>query len=343
MIDDAAENGGFSLFQIALNVSDLAASLRFFSETFGFANGGAQAGWGDGMRLQGLSPAGQTLLWWLVAGGRRTQVELFHHTGPTQRPQPADWSPVDHGWVRLGIAVTKFDQVIERLKAQDIPIMGLTADDGGNRRAAFRDRFSGIIIEVLEDAPGLIGYPRERVHGIDPVLLYATSSVGNLEDARTFYGDIIGLPLLPLEHLHSASHENLWGLSDSRRSGFVAQVGDGFLEIVQYAYPSGKPRRHDYCCSDQGMMNVGLFTRETQTLQCVIDALDAEGRPPHSLNIGPGILGTYILDQGREVELFSCPPEVEPMIGLNPAMPFLAVEPEQTDASTGIKIIQRFE
>ena len=107
-MSDGRMNGGFELFQVGLNASDLAASLRFYAEIFGFANAGGQAGWGPGMALQGLEAGGQTLIWWMVGRQKRVQFELFHHTGPTQRPQPADWSPTDHGWVRIGLVVSDF-------------------------------------------------------------------------------------------------------------------------------------------------------------------------------------------------------------------------------------------
>lgn len=335
--------GLFSLFQVGLNVADMAAALRFYAEVFGFANGGGQSGWGPGMRLQGLEPEGQALVWWMVAALPRTQLELFHHTGPVQRPQPSDWTPCDHGWVRFGIAVTCHDQVLARLAERGVPILGAAGDGiSKGRRFAFRDPNSGVIVEVLEDHQDLPGSPLERVHGLDPAILYATLSVENIGEARHFFGDIIGLSLLPLDSLHRPEHEMLWGLGAAERTGFVAKAGASFIEVVEYTQPRGKQKRPDYRFSDQGIMNVGLFTRAPQTVQAVIDQLDAEERPPRSLITGPGILGTYVLEAGREVEFFSCPEHIEPYLGFTPVGPFLGVDMPDADPDAGIRIIQRF-
>jgi catechol 2,3-dioxygenase-like lactoylglutathione lyase family enzyme len=339
---DDMQQAEFELFQVGLNTSDMAASLRFYAEVFGFANGGGQAGWGEGMRLQGLEPAGQALVWWMVAAQPRMQFELFHHTGPVQRPQPSDWSPADHGWVRIGLSVNRFDHVLNRLNGAGIALLGRTTSASGPRRIALRDPFTRIVIEVWEDGPGVPGYPRERVHGLDPAILYATSSVADLSAARRFYGEIVGLRILPLEKLHRPEDEALWGLPGARRQGFLAAAGDAVLEVVEYESPRGKPKRSDYRFSDQGIMNVALFARSTQTIQAVIDRLDAEKRPPRSLIVGAQMLGTYVLERDREVELTSFPPEMEPFIGFQP-MPFLGVAPEGIPAAEGIRIVHRLD
>lgn len=329
----------FSFFQVGLNVRDMAAALRFYSEVFGFANGGGQAGWGHGMRLQGLEPSGQALIWWMVAGGRYTQLELFHHTGPDQRPQPADWSPADLGWVRMGIAVSRFDRVIERLRDRDIAV-ALSSPAEPLRRGIFRDPQSRIFVEVLEDGPLLPGHPFERAHGLDPIMLYATASVADLTDAQNFYGKIMGLPLEPLEVLHDPRHEALWGLDGAERSGFVARTPTGLIEVVEYARPEGRAKAPDYRFSDQGIMNIGFLGTEPQDVQNVIDQLDAENRPPHTLITGPGTLGTYVLEPGREVEFFSCPAEIMPHLGFTP-IGFLGVDPEDGAEGAAIRIVHR--
>ena len=95
----------FSFSQIALNTIDLGATVRFYSEVFGYANAGGQVGWGDVMKVQGLHPDGQTVVWWLVGKHPRIQFEIFHHTGPLLRKKPDDWSPADLGGVRSGGAL----------------------------------------------------------------------------------------------------------------------------------------------------------------------------------------------------------------------------------------------
>ena len=65
-------------------------------------------------------------------------------------------------------------------------------------------------------------------------------------------------------------------------------------------------------------MNIGLSCRDTARVQGIIDRLDAEGRGPEWLTLGERILGVYINDPNREIELLACPAEVEPFLGFTP-------------------------
>ena len=66
---------------------------------------------------------------------------------------------------------------------------------------------------------------------------------------------------------------------------------------------------------DQGIMNIALGSRDTGAIQRVFDRLDAEHCGPKVTMSAPGMLGTYINDAEREVELFSCPPEADAVLG----------------------------
>ena len=315
---------GFQLFQVAFNTCDLAGTLRLYADVFGFANGGAQLGWGDVRKIQDLDTDGQNVAWWLVAAQPRMQLEVFSFSGPPSRPQPSDWSPADLGWVRTGIVVADFDRVLEGLARVRVRTLTPVSGGPGSRRVAMRDPHVGIIVEIIEDGPTVIGHPRERLHGLDPVVLYATHSVNDLADARHFYENILGLRILPLEGLHAPEHEALWGLAGAQRDGFVVQAGDGYLEVVSYVNPRGRWKRPDYRLSDQGIMNVGLLTRDTALVQNVIDRLDADGKPTSTLVVGgEQLLGTYVNHHGREVEIVASPEEADAAIGLIPTMPFV--------------------
>lgn len=54
------------IVQIGLNTSDVAASLRFYAEAFGFRNGGGQGLWGNTIQVQGLSAEDSAMMWWMV-------------------------------------------------------------------------------------------------------------------------------------------------------------------------------------------------------------------------------------------------------------------------------------
>jgi len=307
----------FAFIQIGLNTVDLGATVRFYAEVFGFANAGGQVGWGDTMKVQGLDSDGQTIVWWLFGRHPRIQFEIFHHTEPTTRPMPADWSPADHGWVRYGIAVSDFGGVLERLDARGIAPIAGQVETSGNRRIAIRDPWAGIVIEIWENGPGLeVDWPFER-NEADPQVLYVTASVSDLAAARDYYTRILGFETTPLELLHAPGDEALWGLGGAQREGFLVKADHGFLEIVEYSSPRGRSRPADHRLSDQGIMNVGLSTRSEAAVEAVLDKLDAEGKGPRWLTLGPGILGCYINEPDREIELLACPAEVEQAFGFN--------------------------
>jgi catechol 2,3-dioxygenase-like lactoylglutathione lyase family enzyme len=201
------------------------------------------------------------------------------------------------------------------------PIGGMTTTKG-LRRFAVRDPFCGIIVEVWEDGAGLPVAQPPRDYDYDPLILYVTHSVSDIEAARRYYSEILRLPLKPLETLHAEADEALWGLPGATRKGFVVDGGDGLLEVVEYVTPRGRPKRDGWRLSDQGIMNVAFVGASIEAIQGVIDRLDAEGNSPGWLIRGPGVLGTYVTQRDREVEMLHCPDEFGKALGYEPLGPF---------------------
>jgi catechol 2,3-dioxygenase-like lactoylglutathione lyase family enzyme len=320
--------------QLALCSSDLPASLRFYAEVFGFANGGGQGLWGEIMRVQGLSPEARAMMWWMVGRQAFCQLEFFHHTQPVQRPLPSDWRPCDIGWTRFGLSVTDFERTLERLKDWGVALLAEPRETARGPRAAFRDPWVGAVVEVMGETAALPGGIRERHFELEPAIIYVASSVSDLDAARFFYGTQLRLELVPLEVLHDPDDEAIWGLEGARRDGFVARAGDAFLEVLQYLQPAGRPAAADRCNADQGIMNIALGSRNNQAVRDVIARLDAEGRGPRVQFAGEGMLGTYVLDAEREVELFSGPAENDAALGFAPAGDFIGVPRADRSALT---------
>ena len=312
------------MMQVALNSSDLPGSLRLFSEVFGFANAGAQAGWGEMMRIQGFEPSARMLVWWMVGRQQSMQLEIFHHVEPAQRPLPADWTPADHGWTRFGIGVPDFDKTLAALAAAGVKTITGPAGSPGRRRVAFRDPHAGVVIEIIEEHDGLSPGVRRRHFDLEPFIVYAAVSVSDLDRSRDFFGRIVGLPLID-NHLHAPEDEALWGLAGGERESFLADTGDMLIEVVEYRQPRGRRKRADYRLSDQGIMNIALRSTEKARVQAIIDRTLAEDRSAITAIVsGEAALGTYIQATDRELELVAASLDADPWMGLVPASPLFA-------------------
>ncbi len=312
------------IMQVALNSSDLPGSLRLFSEVFGFANAGSQAGWGAMMRIQGLGDDARMLVWWMVGRQQSMQLEIFTHIEPAQRPLRADWTPADHGWIRFGIGVPDFDGTLAALARAGVSTITAPTGEPGSRRVAFRDPYAGIVIEIIEENDALSPGIRHRHFDLDPFIVYAAVSVADLEASRDFFGRVVGLPLSD-NHLHRPEDEALWGLADAERTSFLADTGGMLIEVVEYITPRGRPKPADYRVSDQGMMNIALRSTEKPRVQGIIDRTLAEDRTAITAIVsGDAALGTYIQAPDRELELVAASLDADPWMGLVPAGPLFA-------------------
>jgi len=296
--------------QIGMNSSDIPASLRLYSEAFGFRNAGGQGLWGETIRVHGLSADDTALMWWMIGDQDFFQLEFFHHTSPGQRPMPADWRPCDCGWVRFCIAVPDLDRSRNALERRGVPLLG-SAEGPAGKRMAFRDPQVGVIVEVVEDR-GRAG----------PAFRSATSSVSDLEGARAYYRDTLGLPVRPLEEVRDAGDEALWGLAGARRKGFAVTIGDRSLEIVQYEDPVGRKRPADFCIADQGIMNVAIISRSPEEIEGMFARLAQAGYASPAMMRAEGIVAGYIVDAERELELAAIPEEMDRFVGFEYTQPF---------------------
>jgi catechol 2,3-dioxygenase-like lactoylglutathione lyase family enzyme len=323
------------LCQIALCTADLPQSLRLYTEVFGFADAGTRVLWGPRIaQIQQLGDDCAFTIQWLVGRQDLVQLELFNHTVPPQRERIAERGPADLGWVRWGLTVPDFDAALDRLRGFEVEPFAEPVAVDGLRRYAFLDPFVGCVVEVLEEGPSLPGGIRPRHYDLAPALVYATLSVSDLDAARRFYLDGIGLAEEPLDVLHTPELEALWGLDAARREGFTARAGDAWLEIVRYDDPAPRPFAEDRLLSDQGFMNVAVGWRDGAALGAVYDRLIADGytaNSPAPRTAG----GTYVNDGlGTTVELLVAPREFDAGFGFAP-QPLFRREPSWPRATVG--------
>lgn len=296
--------------QFGLNTTDMAATLRLYSESFGFRNAGGQGIWGETIKIQGLAPDSRAVMWWLLGTQPFFQFEIFQHSKPEPRLRPDDWRPCDHGWVRFGIGVPNYDAALAGLDEFGIALLG-QAGTAGARKSAFYDPFIGAVVE-LRETPGADG----------PMVIYGAASVADLEGARDFYGNVVGLELGALEELHQPEDEALWGLAGAQREGFTAKAGDVSLEIVRYDDPAGRPRRADHRASDQSFFNVAFGSREIGEVADALARLRAAGIEQMNVLEKEGILSAYVNQAERESEFSLILPELDAILGFEPQADF---------------------
>jgi catechol 2,3-dioxygenase-like lactoylglutathione lyase family enzyme len=137
-------------------------------------------------QIQALGDDCAFVLWWLVGRQDLVQLEFFHHTTPRQRAT-ADRAPNDLGWSRFGITVPDFGPALERLGALGVELLCEPIVHEGLRRACFRDPYTGVIVEVLEEGTATPGGIRPRFYDLVPAVVYAAISVPDLTEARRFF------------------------------------------------------------------------------------------------------------------------------------------------------------
>jgi catechol 2,3-dioxygenase-like lactoylglutathione lyase family enzyme len=312
--------------QLALCTSDVVATVGRYTTALGFADAGGRAFWGERISdLQELAePDARCLVWWLVGRQDLVQLELFHHTKPVQRPLPEGWRPCDLGWVRFGIAVPDFDQAVAAVAATGVAFLSEPLAQDGLRRVCFRDPELGVVVELMEEGPSLPGGVRPRHFDLVPALVYATLSVADLDRARAFLVDTVGLVEERQTVLHGPQLERLWGLDGATRETFVARGGDVYVEVVRYDEPIGA-EPGDRRLSDQGIMNVAVGWREREPLEALAERLVGAGYPLSAELPPPPAGATYLRDdQGNSLEILAVPREFDPVYGFVPVPQFQA-------------------
>jgi len=293
--------------QVAFCTSNLPRSIELYSRALGFDDAGGQAFTGKLLaRVQGLGDSAATVVWWLVGPQEFFQVELFAHTEPQQRNLPDGWRPSDLGWVRWGVAVADLDAVVVGLANCGIELITEPLVELDCRRVCFRDPWTKVIVEVIErgDADPC------------PAVIYGTVSVPDLDRARAFYIEAVGLAEYVGPALHGPEHETLWGLPGAKSSSFVVDGGGILLEVVRYDDPVGRPMPADYRLSDQGFMHMAVGVRDMGDLKVIAARIESYGyRLTNPLQPGSSG-GTYVVDgDDLTLEIIAVPVEFESQYG----------------------------
>jgi catechol 2,3-dioxygenase-like lactoylglutathione lyase family enzyme len=250
------------LSQIALSVTDLRRTQRWYREVLGLEPAGGTSLFAGPLAsmVQGVPRAASTC-WWLIDRQDFFQIELFEFRSPLVRPLRADRRPCDVGYTMVSVCVADLERALERAAAAGTRPLSDPLGAEGGRRACVRDP-EGVLIELMEDDPRATE-PRERPRpGLNAVTRSVTLSVSDLERSRRLFTEVLGLDVASAPSLHGPEHEALWGLEGAKRDSLELWADDILVELVQYSDPAGSPWPPGYRISDQGLLNIAFGFRE---------------------------------------------------------------------------------
>ena len=308
------------LSQIAVSVTDLRRTQRWYSEVLGLEpSGGTNLFAGPlAAMVQGVPRAASTC-WWLLDRQELFQLELFEFRTPLVRPLSRDWRPCDIGYTTVSFCVEDLDAALTRATAAGSAPLTAPLGAPGKRRACLRDP-EGVLIELMEEDPRG-PEPRQRPRpGLAAVARSVTLSVPDLERSGRFFGEILGLDTAADVALHGPEHEALWGLEGARRESLLLWADDFLVELVRYHDPVGRPWPPGYRISDQGIVNIAFGFRERTEFEaaherCLKAGFRGNGPP---LRLGAWSVVYVNDDQGFSVELLHVEPWYERQMGFRP-------------------------
>ncbi len=277
-----------NICQVALTVSDLPASIRFYSDLFGMKHvfGTSSFRGVYASRIQGLHEAASRCEW-LVDDRRFFQLELFKFESPVSRVfQETDESV---GYRRLSFEVPSLVEFETKTRCHG----WVAVPSAGRGRGLFLRDPDGIGIDVLE----------------------ASATAGKGSSCR-----LLGVRMVvaDLDRTIDTFQQGLGFELQSRRAKGSARLvlGDMWLDVAQPKEP--RPRPQDYRLSDIGIMNVALGFDQESDFESRYRQATAAGFTPNCNPVGKR--GTarcvYLNDpQQFSVEMLFCKPTLYGLVG----------------------------
>lgn len=308
------------LSQIALSVSDVRRSQRWYREVLGLEPGGGTNLFAGPLAsmVQGI-PRSASTCWWLVDRQDQFQVELFEFRSPLVRAMPPGWRPSDVGYSMMSFAVDDLDAALDRAREAGPEPLTDPVGAAGERRVCLRDP-DGVLVELTEHDPRApTERPRPRPE-IPAVARAVTLSVPDLERSRRFFVDVLGLAVAEDLELHGPEHEALWGLDGARSERACLWADDFVVELASYADPAPRPWPDGYRISDLGLLNIAFGFRDRARFDDAVRRCSQaafEGNAP-PLHLGPWSVIYVNDDQGFSVELLHVEPWYERQMGFRP-------------------------
>jgi catechol 2,3-dioxygenase-like lactoylglutathione lyase family enzyme len=293
-----------ALWHVALSVADLPRTHRWYAETLGlmYARGtslmaGPLISWTLGLR------GAATSCWWFNDRQDLFQLEVFELRSPIARALPAAWRPCDVGYTTLSFHVEDLDATLERAVRSGSPPLTAPLGPPGARRACVRDP-DGVLVELMEEDPRE-DPPRARPRPLVPATARSvTLSVADLERARRFFVEGLGLREAAGVRLHGPEHEALWGLEGAARDTVLLWAEDFLVELVHYREPRGAPRAESFRAGDRGLFHICFGSLDAAEYRAVLRRCRAVGWRGNSPAISSGLsAAVFVVAEGFTVEL----------------------------------------
>jgi catechol 2,3-dioxygenase-like lactoylglutathione lyase family enzyme len=247
-----------AVLSVGTTVSDLAASVRFFTDVLGFTADGPVAE---------LSGRPYELLHGVFGARTRTarlrlgheRLDLTEYLAPRGRPYPPDTRGNDRWFQHVAIITSDMDAAYARLRAHGVAhastgpqrLPDWNPGAGGIRAFYFRDP-DGHFLEILQFPPGK-GDPRWQARdalflGIDHTAIV----VDDTARALAFYRDGLGLTVAGQGENHGEEQEHLNNVFGARLRITTLRAGDGpGVELLHYLAPrTGRPAPLDLSAAD---------------------------------------------------------------------------------------------
>ncbi|MBT4521346.1 MAG: hypothetical protein HOC23_15205 [Halieaceae bacterium] len=281
-------------------------------------------------RIQGISPNPVETISWLVDQQDYFQLEFFQFYRPRSKPRPLDWRPCDIGYNMVGIFAPDFDRVLAQIAAVSDQPLPATTGDIGDRRICVQDPEDNWVEMMERD-------PIAQINGADtsvvrPELQCATRfmrvSVPDLLKTRDSFVNAMGLSVVEDFQLHSPEHEALWGLADANAKSVLLRSRNFLVELVEYQSHDPRPRAADYQICDQGLMNIAIGYRDSDSFNMAFKKAQDNGMIPNGNPVDTGLFRVmYVNDpQGFSVEMLYARKPLWSISGFNPGQPYVENE-----------------
>ena len=280
--------------RVGFTVSDLDASVKFFTEVLEFEKLSERELAGDAIEhLSGVFAA-RVRVARLRLGSE--EIELSEYLAPSSgRAFPPDSRANDLWFQHIAIVVSDMDAAYARLRAHRVQ----HASSGPQRLPDWNPNAGGIEAFYFRDADGhfleLIHFPRGKGNprwqrsqgklflGID----HTAIAVRDTDASLAFYRDVLGLRVAGASENYGSEQEHLNAVFGARLriTGLTAGRGPG-VELLEYLAPSGgSPRPADSRANDLLYWHTDLLVHDADAAERALFAARAELDSPGAVAV----------------------------------------------------------